>query len=134
MKQILKSLLRYKTSLVFNLIGLSTAFAVVIIIAITVKWENSFDKFHNDYDRLYRFELGDKGGNYKTSIPQPLAEVITENNSYIEQAVFEDFWAEQNIIATIDIEETKVVIIFRLQVTHLISLRTFLILRLLQVI
>ena len=107
MKQILKSLLRYKTSLVFNLIGLSTAFAVVIIIAITVKWENSFDKFHNDYDRLYRFELGDKGGNYKTSIPQPLAEVITENNSYIEQAVFEDFWAEQNIIATIDIDGNK---------------------------
>ena len=107
MKQILKSLLRHKTSLVFNLIGLSTAFAVVIIIALTVKWETSFDKFHNDYDRLYRFEMGDKGGGLKTTIQQPLAEAIIENNSHIEQAVLEDFWAEQDIIATFDIDGNK---------------------------
>lgn len=106
MVQIFKSLLRHRTSLVFNLIGLSTAFAVVIVIAITVQWENSFDKFHPDHERLYRFEFGNSM-RVKTTIQQPLAEVIVENNALVEQAVFENFWAEENVIATISVADHK---------------------------
>ena len=53
MKQILKSLLRYKTSTILNLIGLSTAFAVFILVMMQLKYDLTYDKWAKDHEQIH---------------------------------------------------------------------------------
>ncbi len=54
LKQIVRSLLRYKGFTFINLVGLSIGIAATIIIFLISNFENSFDKIHSDSKNLYR--------------------------------------------------------------------------------
>ena len=60
MKPIILNLLsvirRFKLAAVLNILGLSVAFAAFIVIMIQVDYDYSFDKFHKDYDKIFRVE------------------------------------------------------------------------------
>ena len=59
-----RSFIRYKTSFLINLFGLSTGFASVILILLWIQNEYAVDSFNADDERLYRvmthFQLPDK--------------------------------------------------------------------------
>jgi putative ABC transport system permease protein len=74
---------RFKTSSILNILGLSVAFAVFILIAMQVNYDYTFDKFHPDNNRTYRvdFVLGD--GGKQAIMPRPLAEAWFKSSPHI---------------------------------------------------
>jgi putative ABC transport system permease protein len=56
-RNFLFGLKHFKTSSFLNLLGLSVAFAVFIIIMIQVDYDANFDKSTKDSDKIYRVEI-----------------------------------------------------------------------------
>ena len=55
-KQALRILFKEKRITIINIIGLSISLACALFMLLWVQHELSFDRFHNDFDRLYRVE------------------------------------------------------------------------------
>ena len=53
----IRNLLSNKFTSFVNIIGLSVGLAAVIMIALYIRYEMSYDKFHRDIDRLYRVSI-----------------------------------------------------------------------------
>ena len=51
------ALRRFRLPTALNLIGMSVAFAVFLILMMQVTYEWGFDRFHQHADRLYRLEI-----------------------------------------------------------------------------
>ena len=74
---------RFKTSSVLNILGLSVAFAVFIIIMMQANYDSSFDKSVKGSDKIYRVEIL-HGMEEKQAISnRPLAEIIFESSPHI---------------------------------------------------
>jgi predicted permease len=56
MKQALRLLFKERRITIINIIGLSISLACALFMLLWVQHELSFDRFHNDFDRLYRVE------------------------------------------------------------------------------
>ena len=54
LKPILTTLTRHKTHTILNITGLAVGIAACLLIFLTIRFEKSFDDYHNDKDRLYR--------------------------------------------------------------------------------
>lgn len=74
----LRNLRRHKTFSFINIAGLSISLALVIIIATYAQFELSVDKFHKNYEQIYKVGKG--------TTPAPLAEVIKSNLPEIKKA------------------------------------------------
>ncbi len=78
LKQIWKSILKYKVSSGLTLLSLIISFTGIIILTLYVSWEKSYDRFHKDIDSIYRLETvlyGEAvpatiGKTIKTEIPE----------------------------------------------------------------
>src|SRR5690554_3810890 len=80
-KVALRKIKRDKINSLINITGLSIGFASVIIIFLFVFHEFGYDKFHTNYDNLYRLTYDDSGGNGRhlaTTAP-PMGKAIVEN-------------------------------------------------------
>ena len=53
MRTILQTLMRYKTSTILNIVGLSIAFAAFILLAMQIRYELSYNKQYKDHERIY---------------------------------------------------------------------------------
>lgn len=53
-KQVLRSLWKHKSFTLINLLGLSVGLGAVTLIFLIANYENSFDSFHSDSERVYR--------------------------------------------------------------------------------
>jgi len=53
----IRNIKRHKAFSTINILGLAVGMAVCIMIMIYVQSELSYDKFHKDYDRIYRVEM-----------------------------------------------------------------------------
>ena len=56
LKQVLRLLFKEKRITIINIIGLSVSLACALFMLLWVQHELSFDRFHEDFDRLYRVE------------------------------------------------------------------------------
>ncbi|TFH19881.1 MAG: hypothetical protein E4H10_17290, partial [Bacteroidia bacterium] len=56
LKQVLRLLFKEKRITIINIIGLSVSLACALFMLLWVQHELSFDRFHTDFDRLYRVE------------------------------------------------------------------------------
>ncbi len=75
----LRNLLKDKLFTLLNIIGLSVAFAVAILLSMAAFFDLSFDRFHEHADTIYevyRQEQSPKGPEASTSQPAPLAGVL----------------------------------------------------------
>ncbi len=82
-KNFLKTLGRYKMASVLNILGLGVAFAAFAVIMTQVHYDISFDGFHENGDRIFRFELqNDEGAAAIT--PRPVEAVLRKNVPEIE--------------------------------------------------
>lgn len=74
---------RFKTSSVLNLMGISAAFATLMIILFQLNFEYSFDKNHRNADRIYRVDNVTQGL-FGIIQPRPLVETFFESSPQIE--------------------------------------------------
>ena len=65
-----RNIFRNKLYTAINIIGLSVASAFCILVYLYVKNERSFDRFHNDQDRLFRVEQTDLFSSFRRDKPQ----------------------------------------------------------------
>ena len=96
MKSILKNLLsvvlRFKLAATLNILGLSVAFAAFMIIMIQLDYDNGFDKFHKDHDKIFRVEFTQRD-NTLGILSRPLAERFFESSPHIVSGTLcEQMW------------------------------------------
>ena len=86
----LRNLLRNKTYTVINMIGLAIGMACTLLIFLWVNHEMSYDKFHANYEQIYRVvENQYYAGNEVFPVavtPSPLAQSLKENYSEVIRA------------------------------------------------
>lgn len=94
----LRSLAKNKSYTFINVLGLSVGLACCILILLHVRDEMSYDRFHEDSDRLLRMVLERQYPNYDTHyavIPSGFAQVVAENIPEVEASArlvgFPDF-------------------------------------------
>ena len=78
-KQIVRSLWRYKSFSLINLAGLTLGIAAVIVIFLLVNYENNFDKFHDENKNIYRVVHKNEAAeklNFQATVPYPLAKML----------------------------------------------------------
>lgn len=76
-----RNLIKNKIFSVANIVGLTCAFAVAILLSMTALFELSFDQFHKNKDTAYQIYLTNqtpRGTEVSTSNPVPLAEALKE--------------------------------------------------------
>ena len=86
----LRNLKRHKGSFVINLVGLSTGLACTFLIFLWVTDELKFDKFHENYSRLYQvMELSTENGNtiVHEATQGPLAAAMVKDLPEVTAAV-----------------------------------------------
>jgi len=84
-----RSLLKYKTFTILNVIGLSVAFAVAILLSMAGFFDLSYDKFHTnatDIYKVYSVWQNPKGSQVSVSHAAPLMPVIIDEVPGIEKA------------------------------------------------
>ena len=81
-KNYLSIIRRFKMAVALNILGLSVAFAAFMIIMMQLHYDFSFDKFHKDYDKIFRLELVRKT-EPTAVICRPLAELFFDSSPHI---------------------------------------------------
>jgi len=72
MKTILRSIKRYPVSTGLNVLSLIIAFSGIITILLYISFENSFDKHNENYETVYKVQVGKDG----SSVPAVMSTVI----------------------------------------------------------
>jgi len=85
-----RNLIKNKSLSVINILGLAVSIAVCVLISLFILHELSFDKFHENYENIYRTIIkGEISGNhieYAVSMV-PLSGVLTNDFAEVEAAV-----------------------------------------------
>ena len=67
---------------------------VGLIIMMQLSYHNNFDKFHEDYDKIFRVEMH-QGAFWRTPISRPIAERLFESSPHILVGAISDTWARK---------------------------------------
>lgn len=73
-----------KVNSFLNIAGLAAGMACFIILALWIKGELSYDRFHENKDRIFRLATRDENGNISHSTPWPLAPALKNTYQEIE--------------------------------------------------
>jgi putative ABC transport system permease protein len=82
LKNFLSVVRRYKLAVVLNILGLSVAFAAFMIIMIQLDYDVGFDKFHKDYDKIFRVEYV-RNASPQTNMNCPIAYRLIDSSPNI---------------------------------------------------
>src|SRR5450432_1597202 len=82
-----RNLIRHKTYAFINMVGLSMGMACAILLFSLIRFQLSFDTFHQNKDRIYRIvsELHDEWIGYSAGVPQPLGKAFRNDFSFAEK-------------------------------------------------
>lgn len=86
-----RNLWRNKVFSLINIVSLAIGLSASIVIGIMVYYDISFDKFHQDGDRMYRITTAyddPEGFIYNAGISIPLVDVVKKNFSGVKTAVY----------------------------------------------
>jgi len=86
---IFRTLLRNKFSTIINIFGLSVGVTVVLLISVYLHNELATDKFHKNYESIYRFGATDFNGT--ADMPGPLADMVDEKIPEVDMVTRVDF-------------------------------------------
>lgn len=89
-----KNITKNKIHSAINICGLSVGFTAYILINLYVNYENSWDKCHLNYSRIYRVQqIVNKKGEIWTQTPPAVADALTRQIPEIEQtALYRETW------------------------------------------
>ena len=102
-----RNIQRQKGFSFINITGLSIGLAIFILITLYVQFEFSFDKFHKNYDRIYRAELDFDGQGKQNVAPthNVLGPTLVKDYPEIEECV--RFWnMGGNQTLSLDVDKT----------------------------
>lgn len=92
------ALRRFRLPTALNLIGMSVAFAVFLILMMQVTYEWGFDRFHKHADCLYRLEITHGEDGAQACLSRPLIEAFTASSPHIEKgALLNGFVDKANV-------------------------------------
>ena len=83
----LRNFLKRKTYSLISILGLSIGITCCFLIMLYVKQETSFDRFHNNADRIYRLAVETEraeGKEYTAATPFPVAPVFKQEFPEVE--------------------------------------------------
>lgn len=86
-KTAFRNLVRNKTFTVINTAGLAVGLAVFLLIFEYIAFEWSTNRFHKNYNQLYRMAITDKTGNTDYYMPPGLAPMLKEKFAGVSAAV-----------------------------------------------
>ncbi len=106
LKVLFRNLKRNKTFSILNLLGLSAGWIAFILIMLYVKYEHSYDQYHEKKDRVYRVVMQELenyyfGTNYFCVTQAPLAPTLKEEFPIIANAA-RVWWRSNSIVAVGD--------------------------------
>jgi putative ABC transport system permease protein len=88
LKIALRNIKKNKTHSIINISGLAIGMACFIFIALYIKYELSYDKFHKNSEQIYRIDLKQDytnvGSYFFNTTPAPLAEALRSDYPGIE--------------------------------------------------
>jgi putative ABC transport system permease protein len=85
LKIALRTLRKQKTYAFLNVIGLALGMAACLLLALYVRYQLSFDSFHEDADNIYRVAVMEETSHSRT--PHPAALALVQDFAEIESAV-----------------------------------------------
>ena len=74
---------RFKLAAFLNILGLSVAFAAFIVIMMQLNFHLGFDRFHKDYDKIFRVEAVWDDGRIFPNVARPFAEQFFDSSPHI---------------------------------------------------
>lgn len=86
LKVAFRSLLKYKLQSIVSIIGLAVGFTCFALSVLWIRYEMTYDDFHNGADRIYlvRAHYTDNPGKLSNTTPYPLVDYLRENMPEIE--------------------------------------------------
>ena len=84
---------RYKLVVILNVLGLSIAFAAFMVIMMQLNYDFGFDKFHKDYDKIYRLEFV-KNKEAQVVVARPFAELFFKSSPHILAGALSNIYTE----------------------------------------
>ncbi|HNP18642.1 MAG TPA: ABC transporter permease [Fulvivirga sp.] len=110
-KTTMRSLMRSKSNTIINILGLALGITSSLVLFLLLNHLKSFDKFHANYDNIYRIvtESDGQGGNraYTGGVPTPLPDAIREDFSDLKEVLFISSVYGDNLISTKNGTELK---------------------------
>ena len=95
---VIRSIWKHKVFSAINILGLAIGISCSLLILIYVQYEFSFDRYHENLDRIYRISLhGSIGGNdiNATTSPYPMAAAVANEFPEVESTVrLQQFFSE----------------------------------------
>lgn len=82
-----RSIIREKRTSLINLMGLSLGIASALILFVIIQHERSYDRFHQNYDRIYRIVTETKRENssdYNPGVAAPLPQALRGRHASVE--------------------------------------------------
>lgn len=93
MNYFFRYLIRFKSSTLLNLFGLTLAFAAFLVIMMQVRYEFTFDKGYATADRLYQLNpISQPGGKLNTMAPSLLVDELASQAPAIEAISYRNGW------------------------------------------
>lgn len=115
-----RSLLRYRTYTVINILGLTLGISAALFIHLIVSYELSYDTYHTHADRIYRINLSDPSGDEQdTGSNYLLAGLLRNEVTEVEKA---------GVVLKLNPDQTQIQIgdeLFREEDTYLVEPAAF---------
>ncbi|MCL2074149.1 MAG: FtsX-like permease family protein [Marinilabiliaceae bacterium] len=83
LKNLISVIRRFQLASILNVLGLSVAFAAFMVIMIQLEYDYNFDRFHKDYDKIFRLESGSSSTEFHALFVRPFAELFIESSPHI---------------------------------------------------
>jgi putative ABC transport system permease protein len=93
-KNLVSAIRRFKLATTLNVLGLSVAFAAFMVIMIQLNYDFGFDRFHKDYDKIFRLEVSQREQT-QAVINRPLAELFFESSPHIIAGALVNPWSSE---------------------------------------
>lgn len=97
-KTALRSLAKRKGHAVINILGLVAGFAAFLVIFLVVKYENSYDDFHENKNSIYRvvrMGRGTENREYRTGVPFPVSLALRTDFPQLKKVA--SFYTDRNV-------------------------------------
>lgn len=102
MKTIIRNLLsvlrRFKMATFLNVLGLSVAFAAFMVIMMQLDYDRNFDKFHVNYDKIYRIEFTQENS-IQAIVNRPLSERFFDSSPHIVAGALTSPWGNNTFFS-----------------------------------
>ncbi len=97
-KNFLSVLKRFKMAMTLNILGLSVAFAAFMVIMIQQDYDRNFDKFHSDYDKIFRLEFANRNST-QAILNRPLSELFFNSSPHIVAGTLSSPWGSKTFFS-----------------------------------